>query len=135
MGVLIVQSAGHVGDDAEQQPRRVAHHPPFVRLEFPLGPQRLEPGDLSIQVVGVDVDVHPRLAAANPLDDKPDLLAWQVSEVVLGVLFGPYHFLSGRCLPEVELVAVDFLRNIDDDLAQPAVMGHEIYLRARADTP
>ena len=48
-------------DHAEALPRRCFHHPPRPDLGHPLRPQRLEPGDLGVDVVGLDVEVDPTL--------------------------------------------------------------------------
>src|ERR671916_1728042 len=44
-------------DDAELEPGRVAHDPPGLHLLDPLRPQGFEPGDLGVDVVGLDVEV------------------------------------------------------------------------------
>jgi hypothetical protein len=72
--VGVIQRAGGAGDDAEQQPGGVAHHPPGVHTLDPLCAQSLQPGYFGVQVVGVDVQVYPARAMAEPLDEQPGLL-------------------------------------------------------------
>lgn len=71
MRVAVVERVGRLEDDAEQQPGRIAQNPPGVHLLDPFGAEFLQPGHLSGQVVGVDVDVHPGWAVCEALDDLP----------------------------------------------------------------
>src|SRR5262250_3280103 len=98
--VLVVQGTRLVRNDAEQQPGRIAHHPPLMRLELAPCPERLESGNLGLQIVGVNVDMHPGLAGSDPLNEQGKLLTGQVGQVVLGILERLGHLLARRSLPE-----------------------------------
>jgi pimeloyl-ACP methyl ester carboxylesterase len=44
-----------------------------VHLPYSFGDKPLQPAHFSSQVVGVDVEVHPARAVAQPLDEQTDL--------------------------------------------------------------
>ena len=66
LGVAAVEYSGPFRNDAEQQPGRIAHYPPGVRLPYQLGAELLQPGYFGGWVVGVDVDMHPARPVIEP---------------------------------------------------------------------
>ena len=86
------------------------------------GAKSFQPGDLSGQVVGVDIQVHPARAVAEPLDEQPDVLAVQRGAMVFGVTVALGQLLAGGCAPKRQLAVVFGRRDINHDLGQPAVV-------------
>lgn len=128
MSVAFVKGAGWVSQDTEQQPGRVPHHLPGVDALYPPGAQVLEAGHLGIQVIGVDIQVHARDSFAQALGQQPEVLAVQGGTVVLRVAELLQLMAEGR-LPERELALVVVGWHVDDDLEQPAEVGHDANLR------
>jgi len=83
-----------------------------------------QPGNLGGQVVGVDVQVHPAVPRAEPLDQQPEPLPVRPTTVVLGMPLKLGKRLAGRRLPEPQLAVVICGWYVDDYLQQPAEMRH-----------
>jgi hypothetical protein len=66
-----------------------------VHLLYQLGTELLQPGHFGGGVVGVDVEMHPARPVTEPLDQQPQLMAGQLSSVVLGVPLEPDQLLTG----------------------------------------
>jgi hypothetical protein len=103
-----------------------------VHLLYPFGAQSFQPGEFGGQVVGVDVQVHPARAVAEPLDEQPDFLAVEDGAMVFGVSVKPGQRLADRCAPKRQFAAVLGRRDINHDLGQPAVVSHPVNLRGLA---
>lgn len=99
---------------------------------YPFRPQGFQPGDLGIQIVGVNVQVHPARAVAEPLDEQPELAAVQGGAVVLGVTDALRQLLPDGRAPERHLAVVLGRRDVNDDLGQPAVVTHPRQPRRQA---
>ena len=74
--------------------------------------------------------MHPGLPLAEPLDEQPDILAEQHGPVVLGVPAELRQRLADRRVPERQLAVVVGGRDIDHDLGQAAVVGHQVSVRS-----
>ena len=88
----------------------------------------LQSGDFGGQVVGVDIQVHPSGAVAEPLDEQPEFGAVERGAVVFGLGVEPGQRLAGSCAPERQLAVVIGSRDINHDLGQPAVVSHPVNL-------
>jgi hypothetical protein len=85
----------------------------------------LQPRDFGVEVVGVHVQVNPRLAVVQPLHEQPQVVAVQRRPVILVLRKRePGEHLPERSLPERQLAVVLRGRNVDDHLGQPAEMRH-----------
>src|SRR5829696_8219988 len=122
--VFVSEPARRVRDHAERQPRRVAHDPPAVHLPNTGSAQCFEPGDLRVEVVGVDVDVDPAGSRCDPLHEQGELLPGQLGPMEFGEALGAAGLPAGRVLPEGELSVVDRLGRVYNDLVDPAVVRH-----------
>jgi hypothetical protein len=127
--VAVVERAGRLRHDAEQQSGGIAHDPPEVHQLYAFGAEFFQPGDFSGHVVGVDVQVHPRRAVAQPLDQQPEFPAVERGAVIFGVTLALCQLLADGCAPERQLAVVLGGRHIDHDLGQPAVVRHLANLR------
>jgi len=99
-----------------------------VYLRYQFGTELLQPGQFGGGIVGVDVEVHPAGAVAEPLDQQPQVMAGQLGAVVLGVPVEPDQLLTGSPAPEREFAVMIGFGNIDHDLGQPAVVRHHASL-------
>ena len=104
--------------------------PAGQRLLYPFGAKLLQPGDFGGQVVGMDVQVHPARAVAEPLDEQPEFCAVERGAVVLGVSVESGQRLADSCAPERQLAVVIGSWDINHDLGQPAVVSHPVNLRS-----
>jgi len=55
-----------------------------VHRLYPLGAKFFQSGDFGGQVVGVDVQMHPARAVAEPLDEQPEFLAVERGAMIFG---------------------------------------------------
>jgi len=115
-GVGLRQPARLLWDHAERHPGRVAHDPPLVDPLDALRAGSFQPGDLCVQVIGVDVEVHPRLTPVQTLDEQADVVATEPTAVVLRILGVVDELLASHRLPEREFCMVRLRRDVDDDL-------------------
>jgi hypothetical protein len=123
VSVALVQGAAVVGQHAEQQPGRVAHHLPGMHAPHPLGAELRKPRHLGVQVIGVDVQVHPGGPLVQALGQQPEVVTGQGRAVVLGK--GERRQFLAECpLPERHLALMVAGRNVDDDLVQAAEVRH-----------
>ncbi len=91
-----------------------------------------QPGDFGGHVIGMDVQVHPGRAVAQPLDEQPGFLAVKRGAVIFGVLVALRQLLADGCAPERQLAVVLGGRDINHDPGQPAVVSHSVNLRGLA---
>jgi hypothetical protein len=133
--VAVVERAGALRDDAEQHSAGIAHDPPSVHKLHSFGAESFQPGDLGVQIVGVDVQVQPARTVAQPLDEQPELLAVERDAVIFGVTFSLRQRLTDGGAPERQLAVMLGGRDIDHDLGQPAVVSHPANLRGLAAGP
>ena len=65
-----------------------------MHLLDPFGAKFFQPGDFGGQVVGVDVQVHPARAVAEPLDQQPEFCAVERGAMIFGVIVEPGERLA-----------------------------------------
>ena len=95
LGVAVVERLGWSGHHAEEQSGRVAHDPPGVHLLDPLGAEAFQPAHFGVQVIGVDIEMHPGRTIGEPLDEQADVLAGELDPVVFGMAAEPGRLLAG----------------------------------------
>lgn len=70
-----IERSNRVGDYTEEQTGWIPHYPPRVHALHALSAKMLERGDLSGQVIGMDIQMHPRGSLAEALHEQPEVLA------------------------------------------------------------
>lgn len=75
VSIPLIERPNRVGNYAEEQTGWIPHYPPRMHALHALSAKMLEPGDLSGQVIGMDIQMHPRGSLAEALHEQPEVLA------------------------------------------------------------
>jgi hypothetical protein len=124
LGVAVMERSGWFRNNAEEQSGRVAHDPPGLHSLDALGAQVFKPAHLSVEVVGMDIEMQAAVAIHEPLDEQSEFLAGELDPVILGVVVELSQRLAGSRAPELHLAVAFAGRNVNHNLGQPAVMRH-----------
>jgi hypothetical protein len=107
--VVVVERAGGLRDDTKQESGGIAKDPPGVHHLCSFGAKFFQPGDFGGQVVGVDIQVRPARAVAEPLDEQPN--SWPGPGVMSSPVVAPALLLIDRPIRNGN----DLVRGRDDD--------------------
>src|SRR5688572_26622684 len=107
--------------DAEAMPAGILHHPPFLDLLHALRAELFQPRHLGVDVVGLDIEVHPFAARLDALDDEVQMRPRQVGVALLRRVL---ELAAQRLAPEPGDGWMRLRAGVDQDGANPAAMRH-----------